>query len=67
MKIDNDDNITISKKRYKQLLESERFLYALEAAGVDNWEGYSLACEEDDDDLCPDCGKYDQDCTCEVK
>lgn len=35
--------ITISIKEYESLRRDEAFLLALEAAGVDNWEGYSTA------------------------
>lgn len=32
-------------KRYLEDLEEDReFLYALQAAGVDNWNGYEFAC-----------------------
>jgi hypothetical protein len=34
------DKIEITKKEYYELLERDRFLCALEAAGVDNWVGY---------------------------
>lgn len=37
------DIVPISNKRYQELLEAEKLLGALEAAGVDNWEGYSEA------------------------
>jgi len=37
------EEITISKKRYEELLKEERWLRALEGAGVDNWEGYDIA------------------------
>ena len=40
-----DDLIVITKREYQRLTESDAFLTALEAAGVDNWEGYSLACQ----------------------
>lgn len=47
--------IEITVGRYQQLLKAEDFLDALEAAGVDNWDGYSIACamvdEEDEEDL----------------
>lgn len=45
-------NVHISQERYEELLEAERWLSALEASGVDNWEGYSLAEElfEEGDD-----------------
>lgn len=38
-------NVTISRKRYKELREAEAWLRCLEQAGVDNWEGISLAHE----------------------
>ena len=40
-----EDSIVIQKKRYEELLESEEFLGCLQAAGVDNWEGYEQAQE----------------------
>lgn len=43
----NDDKITIDRKRYEELLEAERMLAALHAAGVDNWDGYEFAMESD--------------------
>lgn len=51
-----DDMIVIPKEEYEMLRENDRFLDALEAAGVDNWEGYSTAYqifngELDEDDL----------------
>ncbi len=38
-----DDQVVISKEEYKMLRESDAFLDALQAAGVNNWEGYSQA------------------------
>ena len=35
--------VTISKKEYQALLADSELLAALEAAGVDNWGGYSEA------------------------
>ena len=35
--------VTIELDEYERLLADSRFLYALQAAGVDNWEGYSEA------------------------
>jgi hypothetical protein len=35
----------ISKEKYEGLIESERVLNALLAAGVDNWDGYDYAIE----------------------
>lgn len=37
------ETIVIEESRYNELLEIERFMRALEAAGVDNWEGYDFA------------------------
>lgn len=37
------ETITISKKEYDSLVKDSEFLQALRAAGVDNWEGYSIA------------------------
>ena len=41
-----DKMVTIPQSEYKELLDSQRFLNALEDCGVDNWCGYSLACDE---------------------
>ena len=30
---------------YNDLVDRERFLRALEAAGVDNWDGWETACQ----------------------
>jgi hypothetical protein len=35
--------VTITSEEYDQLLKDSRWLRALEAAGVDNWEGYDIA------------------------
>jgi hypothetical protein len=40
-----EDPITISRKRFDELIAAETELNALEEAGVDNWEGYSYAME----------------------
>lgn len=40
-----EETITIKRSRYLSLLEADRMLRALEAAGVDNWEGYDEALE----------------------
>ena len=37
--------ISISKKEYDALIADQNLLGALEAAGVDSWEGYELARE----------------------
>lgn len=51
-----DDMIVITKDEYERLKEESDFLSCLEAAGVDNWEGYSVAIqlsngELDEDDI----------------
>jgi hypothetical protein len=38
--------VSITKKRYEQLLDRERLLRCLEASGVDSWEGYYYATRE---------------------
>ena len=38
-----DEVVTISKNDYEELLDRDAFLSALEASGVDNWEGYANA------------------------
>ncbi len=40
--------ISIPKKTYDQLIEDLKWRQALEAAGVNNWEGYELALESID-------------------
>jgi len=37
--------ITITKQEYDFLVEDSEWLTCLENAGVDNWEGYSFACD----------------------
>lgn len=37
--------VTITKKEYDRLVSDAEFLYFLEAAGVDNWDGYDIAKE----------------------
>lgn len=38
-----DETVIVSKTVYENLLEDSKFLYALKACGVDNWEGYDEA------------------------
>ena len=47
MNVRLNDNYTVSMshKEYERLKRRDAFLSALEGAGVDNWEGYSYACE----------------------
>lgn len=37
--------ITVRQDDYDNLLRDRKILYALEGAGVDNWEGYDIAME----------------------
>jgi hypothetical protein len=37
------DDVTITREEYDALLNDSKFLRALEAAGVDNWEGFEFA------------------------
>ncbi len=39
----NSEFITITKKEYDELKSDSDFLKSLEAAGVDNWQGYGDA------------------------
>ncbi|UVD36587.1 hypothetical protein RCXUPER_169 [Rhodobacter phage RcXuper] len=41
-----EDTVTISRAELDKLRADSEMLAALEAAGVDNWEGYSIACRE---------------------
>ena len=49
-----EEMVTITKTEYETLLDNQRWLSALECAGVDNWCGYSEAkdmlAEWDDED-----------------
>ena len=41
----NEETITIPKKEYDELMHGSLFLSCLDAAGVDNWDGYDYARE----------------------
>ena len=41
----NEETITIPLKEYEELINNTIFLEALRAAGVDNWQGYDVACK----------------------
>ena len=43
MKMTNTSMVEITEDHYERLLDSEETLAALEAAGVDNWQGYDDA------------------------
>jgi hypothetical protein len=42
--------ILVNRDDYFDLLKRDRTLSALEAAGVDNWDGYPFAFENDDEE-----------------
>lgn len=44
---EDGDTVTISLSEYQGLLNAEETLERLRAAGVDNWEGYSAAIEDE--------------------
>lgn len=46
----SDEMITIPYSEYESLKEDAAFLRRLEAAGVDNWEWYHLAFDDEDED-----------------
>jgi hypothetical protein len=45
-----EGTITITEKEYNNLLEDSRLLQCLRNAGVDNWDWYSEALKEFDED-----------------
>jgi hypothetical protein len=42
---EQNETVTLTRAEHEQLLEDQQFLRALQAAGVDNWEGYADAQE----------------------
>jgi len=40
-----DGTVTLTNAEYEELIERDAFLCDLEGAGVDNWDGYSYACD----------------------
>ena len=38
-----EETVTITKAEYDSLLEDRDWLQCLEAAGVDNWQGFEVA------------------------
>jgi hypothetical protein len=40
-----EETVTITKKEYEELKEDANLYRALQAAGVDNWEGWDFAME----------------------
>lgn len=45
-----EEVVTIAKSLYEHLLRCSKRLAALEAAGVDNWEGYGEAIRIEDEE-----------------
>lgn len=43
--------IQLTEAEYKRLLKRDEELSRLERAGVDNWEGYPIWDDEDDDEV----------------
>lgn len=43
--MNNEEFVTITSAEYEDLLRADKFLTALENAGVDNWDGYDFALE----------------------
>ncbi len=41
-----EEDVTITKKEYEDLLKDQKILRALYGTGVDNWEGYDIALED---------------------
>lgn len=47
IKVDAENNlVTMNLDDYGELFDDSLFLNCLRNAGVDNWDGYDLACEE---------------------
>lgn len=44
-----EEMVTITKEEYEELLADSKFLACLDAAGVDNWDGYDFAQDMMDD------------------
>ena len=42
----NTQTITITVRKYNELLDDQLLLRVLQSAGVDNWDGYDYALEE---------------------
>lgn len=47
----SETSITITRKLYRSLLDDRNELRRLEAAGVDNWEGYSSGLPDTEEDI----------------
>ena len=49
--INEGDTITISVERHADLIEAETILDALQAAGVDNWDGFEVVMDSIGEDF----------------
>jgi hypothetical protein len=45
----NEETVTITKSEYEQLIRRECLISALEAVGVDNWQGWGEHREIEDE------------------
>ncbi len=45
-----ESRVTISLDRFKKLVEDQKLLNALLAAGVDNWEGWDSVVRDDNEE-----------------
>jgi len=43
---EQEETVTISKAQYEKLLDDQKFLEALRAGGVEDWEWYSASLED---------------------
>lgn len=43
--MDEEEMVTITREEYDELKATEKFMDCLDAAGVDNWDGYGFAQE----------------------
>jgi uncharacterized protein YggE len=46
----DDTYVTIKKSEYDRLIDANKMLDKLYAAGVDNWEGFEFALDDYDED-----------------
>lgn len=52
--MEDEETVTIPRKEYEDLVQSQKWLSALENAGVDNWNGISFAYELMEEDAWSD-------------
>lgn len=51
---DEPDEVSLPLSEFERLMDVDRFMDALEAAGVDNWDGYDIACQVYNGDISED-------------